>query len=264
MVGPSTHGAKGGISQFIKQLNHMDGCEVHEYSQFIDGGAVKRLVYMTAKAIYFPFIVGKYDIIHIHSAADLQALRKSYYIRVQKLFKKKVILHVHGQRFIDFYNESSKFIRTYVTDSLNLADVVIALSDTWKYNLENIVGVRNCKVVYNGIDLQDYRDCSEYPENIEYSNYGLFLGRVGKRKRAYDLVNAVNKLNINDSNFRIVIAGDGDETPKIKEIADNKSEFVGWVQGDTKLNLIKHCRFFVLPQYNEGVPIQIIEAMAAG
>lgn len=264
MVGPSTHGAKGGMSQFIRQINHIDGCVIQEYQQFIDGGAIKRLAYMIVKAVYFPFIVGKYDIIHIHSAADLQALRKSYYIRVQKLFKKKVILHVHGQRFIDFYNESSKFIKTYVTNSLNLADVVIALSNTWKDNLEDIVGVRNCRVVYNGINLQDYADCLEHPESIKYNNYGLFLGRVGKRKGVYDLVSAVNKLSINNSDFKIIIAGDGDETPRVKELADDKQVFTGWVQGDDKLKLIKHCKFFVLPQYNEGVPIQIIEAMAAG
>lgn len=268
MVGPSTVGAKGGISQFINSIQSLDDYEVCEYQSFKDGNILYRLVYMAIRLITFMFVVNQYDIIHIHQAADLQALRKCVYIRIQKLAGKKVVLHMHGSRFIAFYSESSKFIKMYITNQLNKADVVIALQDIWKQQLENIAGVKNCKVVYNGIDLRNYEDCAEHPENIEYKNYGLFLGRLGKRKGTYDLIKAANRLTdiktVRCQTFKIKLAGDGEETNKIKSLANSNQEFLGWISGDTKLKLLKQCKFFVLPQYNEGVPIQIIEAMAAG
>ena len=39
---------------------------------------------------------------------------------------------------------------------------------------------------------------------------------------------------------------------------------VGWVDGEKKENLLKKSQLFVLPSYNEGLPIAILEAMSYG
>lgn len=41
-------------------------------------------------------------------------------------------------------------------------------------------------------------------------------------------------------------------------------EFLGAVYGNEKLEVFRSCDFFLLPSYNEGFPIAIIEAMSAG
>jgi glycosyltransferase involved in cell wall biosynthesis len=39
-------------------------------------------------------------------------------------------------------------------------------------------------------------------------------------------------------------------------------EFVGWVGGEKKTHLLQQCDVLILPSYNEGLPISILEGMS--
>jgi glycosyltransferase involved in cell wall biosynthesis len=41
-------------------------------------------------------------------------------------------------------------------------------------------------------------------------------------------------------------------------------EFIGWVTGEEKKRVLNGADVFILPSYNEGVPISILEAMSYG
>jgi glycosyltransferase involved in cell wall biosynthesis len=41
-------------------------------------------------------------------------------------------------------------------------------------------------------------------------------------------------------------------------------QFAGWVSGTKKAELLNKCDIYVLPSYNEGLPISILEAMSYG
>ncbi|MNI77808.1 D-inositol 3-phosphate glycosyltransferase [compost metagenome] len=41
-------------------------------------------------------------------------------------------------------------------------------------------------------------------------------------------------------------------------------DIVGWISGDAKERLLSTSSIFILPSYNEGFPISILEAMSAG
>ena len=67
---------------------------------------------------------------------------------------------------------------------------------------------------------------------------------------------------------KFIFGGDG-ETDKLKKIIEQESlgeliEFVGWVDGNQKIDLLNNSNVFILPSYNEGLPIAILEAMSYG
>ena len=66
--------------------------------------------------------------------------------------------------------------------------------------------------------------------------------------------------------MRLVIGGDG-ELAQSRELAEQlgvaaEVEFLGWISGPEKRYAMLHADAFVLPSYNEGLPMSILEAMA--
>ncbi len=64
------------------------------------------------------------------------------------------------------------------------------------------------------------------------------------------------------------MAGDGD-IDRCKQIVEEKNLksnifIVGWADFDKKLELLKKSSVLVLPSYNEGLPMAILEGMACG
>lgn len=66
----------------------------------------------------------------------------------------------------------------------------------------------------------------------------------------------------------VYLAGDGEiENVKkvIKENGLNKNiKLMGWVDLDKKIELLKKVSTVILPSYNEGLPMSLLEGMAAG
>ena len=204
--------------------------------------------------------VKKYDIIHIHMASRRSTFRKGKYVRIAKKFNKKVILHIHGAEYKIFFNECNEKQKKYVIKTLNLADKIIVLSEEWKEYFSKLVNPQKIVVIYNSIVLPE-----DLKKDLETQNL-LFLGRFGKRKGIYDLIEVVSKLIVNYPNLKLYAGGDG-EIEKVETMIKNKNmeknvQLLGWVTGREKERILKEASFYVLPSYNEGMPMSLIEGMA--
>lgn len=107
------------------------------------------------------------------------------------------------------------------------------------------------------------------PEVEEGKMIFLFMGRIGERKGIYDLVKAAALLKIHyEEQFEVWIGGDGN-TQTLRYLIESNglqgSIFLkGWVTGNAKEELYRKATVFVLPSYNEGLPVSVLEAMSYG
>jgi glycosyltransferase involved in cell wall biosynthesis len=202
-------------------------------------------------------------ILHIHAAADMSFFRKMGFVNLGKLFKKKVILHSHSSRFKDFYVESNR--KDYIIKSLNKVDILIVLSPSWKTWFESIgISVKKIVVLNNIVDYPQEKEVAK-----EEKMRLLFLGEIGKRKGVFDILKVLAENRDFYSDKIVFKIGGNLLEEKLKTfIADNGLscfvQFEGWVSGDKKVELLNWADVFILPSFNDGLPVAVLEAMSYG
>lgn len=207
-------------------------------------------------------IIYDVGVVHIHMASRGSYARKSKLIKLIKYFNTKVILHLHGAEFRDFYkNECCESKKAQIRSTFNSVDKVIVLSTQWLDWLDTILDdPKKGIVVYNAVPKLELE--KEKTNNFNF----VFLGRLGERKGVSDLIHAFKYVVKDHPNSRLLLGGDG-EIKKYQTMVNELeiSEYVdllGWVAGDIKMNTLKKADAYVLPSYNEGFPMGVLEAMS--
>ena len=241
-------------------------CNIDIYSSYIDGNKIKIALYSLFSYIRFAFTEKGYDIYHIHAASYGSIFRKGWYVKKAKEWGRKAILHIHGAKFMEFYAQLPKHKKSKVKEILHSADMVIALSETWKQKFDSTFGLNNCVVLENGIDMDKLAPAVTDPKNNQKAF--LMLGRLGQRKGTYDLIDAIDIARESVPDIMCYLAGDGeiDNVTKIihKKKLEKNIEVVGWADDKKKIELLSKVSTVVLPSYNEGLPMAILEGMACG
>lgn len=100
----------------------------------------------------------------------------------------------------------------------------------------------------------------------------LTVGRlsVDDRHKGIDtLIKAVEKVRNNGAKVRLTVVGDGDDVPRLKELAsrlelDGHVAFLGAVPDCRLRKLYQECDVFAMPSKKEGFGIVFLEAMRCG
>lgn len=266
MTGPKLN-AKGGIATVVNNYLKSELTE-KVYIKYIpsacEGNKLKKLVYglISYIRIFFQLIFGNVSLVHVHMASRKSFYRKSVIIKMARLFKCRIVIHLHGAEFYQFYNdECNAKQKKYVSKIFNSSDLVIALSEQWREKICEFCG-SNVKVLYNAVNI---------PDNNKYnfeSIYISLIGRIEKRKGVYDFVTIIDEIHNAYPEIRIQIVGDG-EIDKLREIInkyklDKFVEVNGWMN-KTEINcLLSKTKVYVLPSYDEGMPMALLEAMSYG
>jgi starch synthase len=159
--------------------------------------------------------------------------------------------------------------------ALEMADAVIAVSAQTKADIERLFNVRpeRLHVIYNGIDLEEYRKTHSTDALRKYGiekPYVLFVGRITRQKGIIHLVRAIEFMN---PGFQIVLCAGAPDTPEIgqemKQLVEKaKAEHPGviWidemVDKKTVRELYSHASVFCCPSIYEPFGIINLEAMA--
>lgn len=265
---------KGGIASVVNGYRGSQLEKDHDIiyvESYCDGGKVTKLLKGILGYITFlhVMITEKPDLVHIHSSFGPSFYRKIPFIEIAKWFKKPVINHIHGAEFDTFYRNASEKKRTLIRQIYDKCDAFIALSDEWKDNLSEIIPKEKITVIenYSSLNRMAFQERMDRRTN----NCILFLGELGKRKGCYDIPEIIKLTAENIPNVKFVLAGDGTTQDKdaIKSLisaigVEENVVFPGWVRGSEKDKLLREADIFLLPSYNEGMPMSILDAMGYG
>ena len=205
------------------------------------------------------------DILHVHTSAHAGFWEKAFFVRLGSIFNVPGILHIHGSEFQKFFSESSR--KQQIQAAMGRCERVIALSPKWGDFLGSIVPPQRVVVIENGIDLKPFRHRGGANEPVRI----LFVGTIGERKGLYTILQAIQKSALLKSS-RVVFHLLGGETfygdfekvtNAFREASVTNAHFPGVVFGEEKYRFFAESDIFILPSFNEGLPIALIEAMAS-
>jgi starch synthase len=172
------------------------------------------------------------------------------------------------------YEMSSWIERTAILD----ADAIIAVSQGTKEDIVRSypeVKPERVHVIYNGIDLDEYRLTSDDDALATYGvdpsvPYVLFVGRITRQKGVTHLVDAIEYL---PRDIQVVLCAGAPDTPeiaaemrqKVEEARQHNSHIV-WIEKmlakREAIQLYSHARVFCCPSVYEPFGIINLEAMA--
>lgn len=224
------------------------------------------------------FICKRFDKVYFTCTRSYLGFLKDFQLLfLCKLFNKKVINHLHGADFIDFY-EKSGFLKGLIKWSYSQITVSIVLLPAMKDQFITFPKME-VKVVPNAYP-------SEYENiNIDMSDKKkqiLFLSNLIETKGILIFLEAVRQILAEYPNVIVKIAGKpmGDEVSDFKKIEKKFNQlymslkenypdrifYLGSISGIAKTQVLEYSSIFVLPTYykTEAFPISIIEAMRFG
>lgn len=265
----SSHNVKGGITSVIDQYKSYPWPEYIQmhYVVTFDGGNAVHKVRCFCRGFFTILgliLQGRADIFHIHMSHNGSFYRKYYVTKLAALFKRKTIIHLHSSEFKDFYNRSHPLTKKMICDLLASADRIITLGNEWDARVHEISPSAKTVIVHNSV--------RENSCKVEYRSNPfvfLYMGVLVKRKGVEDLIHAIDKLGPDRSGFLFRIAGTGSEEMYLRELTNELGlqenvRFEGWVEKDRKEALFAESQSLILPSYNEGLPICILEALSYG
>lgn len=190
-------------------------------------------------------------------------IRDFFFMRVARKQKRKMIVHVHGGRYM-----SAAHIPFVLS---------VMLKRIFHWNVPFVVLSEHEKKVladkFSPTIVYALPNCVETHDEIVRTNDSRiltigYLGRITEAKGMKELLMACRELQSKGIPFKLKIAGAQDKKDSfIEDFRENLGssfEYAGIVSGKAKREFLSSLDVFVLPSYFEGLPIALLESMNFG
>jgi glycosyltransferase involved in cell wall biosynthesis len=202
------------------------------------------------------------DIVHVHNIGP------GFFIPLLKIFGLKVVMTYHSPNYehTKWSGFSRRLLKFSEFISTNFSDRVIFVS---LYQKSKLGDKKSFVHINNGVRKIEPTDKDDYIKEIGLTKkrYILAVGRFVEEKGFDTLINAYNELK--PEGIQLVIAGDSDHetaySVRLKKMASQFNVVLpGFVRGERLQQLYSNAGLFVIPSFNEGQPLSLLEAMSCG
>lgn len=206
---------------------------------------------------------GEIDVAHLHVAERGSFVRKAILMRILHRYGIPVVLHHHGAEFEPWYAARSPRVRHMIDNLLAEADLNIVLSRRLVRSITHKALGADVLPLYNAVEVAQINPYTDKGRGV------LFLGRLGRRKGTYDLLEAIRRIDSDiPADIHFYLCGDGEVDQVRQQIKamgiGHRIAHIGWTDGTLKETILADTMLNVLPSYHEGLPMTILETMARG
>ena len=210
------------------------------------------------------------DLIYFSIARNKTGIIRDFILILLPLLqKKKIIAHLHGSYFYDFYKQSPYIIKKIIDFLIPKLTGAVVHTPRLKYNFSYWLNMNKIFCVPNGIPdpVEKFQ-----AKKIQSPVILLYMGNLNKSKGYQIFIESI-KLLVNQNYFvKGILAGEwasaSEQNYGLSLVKDFNLEenikFVGMVKGQKKTDIFNKAHIFVLPSFAEGQPLVLLEAMAYG
>lgn len=227
----------------------------------IDRGCAKRLRSFADK--------NGVDILHAHQYTPFfQAMLSRGF-----LGRRPVLFTEHGRHFPDFPSSKRSIVNRLL---LSRRDRLVGCGGAVRQALIDNEGLpaSRVEVVYNGVDLKSLASGDASQRNTLRSSFGfnendfvaIQVARLHELKDHLTAVATIDEARKQNPNIKLLIVGEGDEREAIENEIQTRnigSHVVLAGNRNDIANLLIAADCFLMTSISEGIPLTIIEAMAA-
>jgi glycogen(starch) synthase len=203
-----------------------------------------------------------FDVVHAHDWMTYPAG-----VAVSRMSGKPLIVHVHSTEFDRSGRNVNQMVYDIEREGMHAASKVITVSNFTKGLIVKHYGIapEKVEVVHNAVETDGSNSSSRFDEDKK-DKIVLYLGRITMQKGPEYFLAAAKKVLEVIQNVKFIMAGDGDMTPRIIELAarlgiGHKVLFAGFLRGDDVKKAYQMADLYVMPSVSEPFGIAPLEAM---
>ena len=216
---------------------------------------------------------GSYDIVQLNPSMKIKPLIRDgvFSWLVNRFCRGKLVVVFHGWSVPVADGIGDRWVahRLFMS-SFGGAKLFVVLSDRFAAKLISL-GIPESRVhvlpsMFDDLDFSLFKKRPKSKDKII-----LFMSRLDRKKGARELIEAFSQDERSAwSEWKLVIAGEGVEWENVTQLVkrlnlEDRISVVGQITGQAKINAFASASIFALPTFDdEGLPISVLEAMAAG
>jgi len=263
-------GGMGSIMAYLASMQH-DPSGRFDFKRLESrgGGHILLSPFFLAVAvgrIFFEASRGRLAVVHLNLAERGSIYRKAVLLAATKLAGGHVLLHLHAAQIVQFHGSMGRGGQSLLRWMFRSADHCVVLGEVWRRWVMDTFEVRSGRisVVYNGVPAT-----IPTPRTQQQDGHFrlLFVGNLLERKGVKDLLHAFAMPAIKARDIRLTMAGGGPvdvyRAMAVHLGVAERVKFTGWVSQDDARALMVNADALILPAYDEGLPLVILEALAS-